>query len=160
MGTKIMNAVVALFMLLAGWSLAQQRSGSWTIDAQVDPITNERTIFIYTDSNESPRAGLVVLCANGKVRGVAVILHRYLGSNQKARAQWRFGRDTEPTEGELWLAKSGDFAFFIGYERMIIDRIHTNTTFALRIYGPVDTVTYTFNVGGLEEAMRLSNCSY
>lgn len=154
-----MNVFVVLWVLLVGWGMAQQRSGYWTVDTDIDPISNERSVFIYAVSKEASRAELVVLCKKGKVDAIAIMLHRYLGSKQRTKALWRFGLDTEPTEAQLWLSTSGDFAYFFDYEQVMLQKLIANTTFAIRIYGPLDTVTYTFNVGGFEEALRLSDCS-
>lgn len=147
--------------VVLGLALAQMRVGSWTFSSSTDPVTNVRTALLYVTANEASETALVVGCTSDRLKlSVTMTTHRYVASDKNVRVLWRFDTDASPTEGQVWAASRGTWLYFFGHENALVQKLSVSNTLAMRVYTYLgDSYTYTFNVGGFAEALKLLPCS-
>lgn len=156
-----MGLVVVLAAAIASFgAAASEQHGSWTVQKDKDPFTDEATIFAYVEVDQAfmPPA-LVVLCATNDlaIRGVGVVVNGVQYSLRDS-VEVTYRVDSKPSVTATWSANAQAVLPFFEETERFLDELVGGQRLILRVAGSASSPIYEFKVDGFADAMRALGC--
>ena len=125
----------------------------WIVSAEKDKMDDRPQALLLLDSEEQPRATLIVRCKQGKPE-VFINTRDVLESEQAGGRNIRVRFDDEKPQPDVWRLSAGETGLFSENPRYLLTDLLETSTFRIE-YRPFERNprTVSFKTAGLKEAI-------